>query len=281
MGGVLRQTPDGLKKTIAGSLVFHIIVISLGLLLLGSRASRTIFTPVYSVSLVAGAKARRPAPAVKRRTKAPRPKAHKRRKTRTHKAAPPGAAQDKTVKIRKKTAPGKEKVSVDAAIKRLREKVRAKEASEVAASIEAIEERAADPGKVSVEIERIRAAIAGREASRTAAARTGGGLSQESLAVKYRAYYNAVTERVQSHWVYPALPGSEKMLVMVGLRIGRDGRLINVRVEKGSGNARFDASLINAVRKAAPFPPLPADYAQDALDIGFRFCPGCGTGTPR
>ncbi len=59
--------------------------------------------------------------------------------------------------------------------------------------------------------------------------------------------------------------------VLVSVRIARDGVLIDSWIEKGSGNRLFDDSALKAVKKAAPFPPLPEAFDGDYLEIGFRF----------
>jgi TonB family protein len=41
-------------------------------------------------------------------------------------------------------------------------------------------------------------------------------------------------------------------------------RMSDVRVEKSSGDLQFDASAVQAVHRASPFPPVP-DAAQSSL----------------
>jgi len=41
--------------------------------------------------------------------------------------------------------------------------------------------------------------------------------------------------------------------------VARDGRLIDVKVDKSSGFPTIDAAEIETMRKASPFPPLPPD----------------------
>jgi outer membrane biosynthesis protein TonB len=40
-----------------------------------------------------------------------------------------------------------------------------------------------------------------------------------------------------------------------------------------SGNQQFDTSVMNAVKKANPLPPLPDDFRESFLEIGIRFIP--------
>ena len=111
---------------------------------------------------------------------------------------------------------------------------------------------------------------------REPAGRWTGGVSAENLDVKYRAYLIQITERVQEQWEFPAELERGGISVIVSLKIGKDGKLINSWVEKSSGHTLFDESLMKAVTKAAPYPALPTGFEGDFLEVGLRFCPGCG-----
>jgi len=106
-------------------------------------------------------------------------------------------------------------------------------------------------------------------------AATSSGVSKESLQLKHKAYFSLIRDHVQENWIYPETFDNEKISVIVSIRIGRDGELIKSWVEKGSGNRQFDDSLLKAVQKASPFPPLPEDFTEDMLETGLRFCPRC------
>ena len=46
---------------------------------------------------------------------------------------------------------------------------------------------------------------------------------------------------------------------------GRDGRLIDVRIDKSSGWPLIDAAELETIRKSAPFPAVPSDMPGDPL----------------
>jgi protein TonB len=52
--------------------------------------------------------------------------------------------------------------------------------------------------------------------------------------------------------------------VVVRLVIARDGRLIDARVDRSSGVPAIDAAEVDAVKRAAPFPPLPLHVPGEA-----------------
>jgi len=56
-------------------------------------------------------------------------------------------------------------------------------------------------------------------------------------------------------WKLP--PNANGLTVVIRLRLERSGRVSDVRVEKSSGDTQFDASAVQAVRCASPFPPVP------------------------
>lgn len=57
---------------------------------------------------------------------------------------------------------------------------------------------------------------------------------------------------------------SERGLVVVRLTIGRDGRLVDVALARPSGSPTLDRGVIDTIRKASPFAPLPAELATDS-----------------
>jgi periplasmic protein TonB len=66
---------------------------------------------------------------------------------------------------------------------------------------------------------------------------------------------------------------SERGLVVVRLAIARDGRLLDVSLARSSGFPGLDRGVIEAIRKASPFAPLPdtlpADQSTFVIPINF------------
>ena len=50
-----------------------------------------------------------------------------------------------------------------------------------------------------------------------------------------------------------------------------DGRVVKTRFEKKSGNVEFDRSVMRAIQKANPLPPLPPGVREPLLTLGIRF----------
>lgn len=56
----------------------------------------------------------------------------------------------------------------------------------------------------------------------------------------------------------------ERGLVVVRLTIGRDGRLLDVALARPSGSPTLDRGVMDTIRKASPFAPLPAELADNS-----------------
>lgn len=67
----------------------------------------------------------------------------------------------------------------------------------------------------------------------------------------------------------------EEGTVLTRVTIARDGHLLNVVMERSSGLASLDTGVMETIRKASPYPPLPADIPGDRhtflLPVSFRY----------
>ncbi len=100
---------------------------------------------------------------------------------------------------------------------------------------------------------------------------SGAGSAAEVNARMY-AYYRAVWARIKKHWTMsPGLLPKQNIVAVIHVRVLRNGSVEGINFEKRSGNAYFDESALRAVRKASPFPPLPAGGSEDHVEIGIRF----------
>ncbi|NTX08689.1 TonB family protein [Myxococcus sp. CA040A] len=86
------------------------------------------------------------------------------------------------------------------------------------------------------------------------------------------AYQQRAYSQVAGKWKQPArkgLPAVGRRTVVQAV-IGRDGKLVTAVVSQESGSKVWDAAALSAVQKAAPFAPLPKDYALATLDAHFH-----------
>lgn len=89
---------------------------------------------------------------------------------------------------------------------------------------------------------------------------------------KMDAYYALIWSRIKSQWALPrGIVQRDNLEAVIEVKITRDGRVSSLGIEKSSGNRYFDDSAIKAVRKASPFPPLPAVLQASSAEFGIRF----------
>lgn len=81
--------------------------------------------------------------------------------------------------------------------------------------------------------------------------------------------YNAdMKVRIWANWVSPMnMPDSLKAVIAV--HIAADGSLMDLRIEKRSGNDNYDESARKAVLKSVPLPPLPQGFLLHKVSLEF------------
>jgi periplasmic protein TonB len=130
----------------------------------------------------------------------------------------------------------------------------------------------------------------GRDTSSGSAVGTGGNASEEGAIVEergggarltslnapeiqYISYFAGIKRKVELVWQYPfeaQMAGIQGDLVL-DFVIARDGALASVSLIRGSGHKALDEEAIGAIRKAAPYDPIPARYAIPELRIRAHF----------
>lgn len=294
---------QGMRRAVTGSLILHAFILATLLVAGWSGQKRIMQDPVF-VDLVSTVRqgstpVAEPMPVAA----APdaRPDKAEETKKADRKAEAVRSAQKTTVKIPVK--PGskaeqkdakmpaevskardaaqkkREAASVEEALKRVSEKVRKKDdAAAVESRIEEMRRKSeSEKGALAKEISEVKKGLARRSpaAATPREKRDAGPGRSAAIEARYPAYYSLIRDRVQAAWIYPEGFNANDVSIVISIKIGKSGRLIDSWVEKGSGNRSFDESLINAVRKASPFPPLPQDFNSVYLETGLRFCPLC------
>ncbi len=226
----------------------------------GFRSS-IVYSPSFSVGLYARIP-RGPGPPKPREVKAKVPRV--RLKPQAKPRTPPSRAR----KVEKKAWKVKEKKPVKKARKRARPVKKVTRARKVRKVSRRASRRAAARREKAL-LARALAKVS-KEVSMG-----GGGVSREAVELKYKEYYDEIWRRVKASWILPeeVVSGGEDLLTVVVIRIGRGGELLKMELEESSGNKIYDQSCLRAVKKAAPFPPLPKDYPQKYMELGLRFRP--------
>jgi TonB family protein len=89
---------------------------------------------------------------------------------------------------------------------------------------------------------------------------------------RINAYYREIWSRVKAQWALPGGMMPQKPLEsVIAITILRTGAVTEVKFEQRSGNRYFDESVMKAIQKASPLPPLPDWINGRSLNIGIRF----------
>lgn len=88
-----------------------------------------------------------------------------------------------------------------------------------------------------------------------------------------RLYYTEVWNAIRKQWALPEFLKTQKLEVVLVIVVRRDGKVLDMRVEKSSGNDIYDESARRAVKKADPLPRFPDIYSPAQEEIGLRFRP--------
>jgi protein TonB len=80
-----------------------------------------------------------------------------------------------------------------------------------------------------------------------------------------RDYLWQIIRKLSQSRFYPqSREANERGVVVARLTVARDGRLIDVSLAKSSGFPNLDRGVIDTIRRASPFAPLPAEIAVDS-----------------
>ena len=312
MRSILYKPQPGFGRFVAISLALHLSFFA-ATVTIRADEKKSFYTPVYTVDLIAPPKAKEKPPV--KIKKATTPVKKRPVKKRVEKKKPVKVPVEKVVKKPIKKTPEKVKEKITAkkvkavpetsdAIKKIREAVRKKDAATAAnvriaalekkaergkAEVAALKKKLAEEAEIKKALKEIRTLSAERrtvkkepekasiEKAPTAPTSPAPSLvPQAALRADHKPYYDRVAEMIQKNWSYLEVP-KDGYELLVSLKIDKKGKLMDTWIEKGTPNRLFNDSLINAVKKAAPFPPLPATMEAEVFELGLRFCPrGCG-----
>jgi colicin import membrane protein len=104
---------------------------------------------------------------------------------------------------------------------------------------------------------------------------SGSGSGARALDPAMERYILEVWDKIKNAWGLPGTASFKKTLeTVVTIRIRKDGRIVDIDVEKRSGNRIYDESILRVLRQVDPLPPIPESLNTDALEVGLRFLPG-------
>jgi TonB family protein len=84
---------------------------------------------------------------------------------------------------------------------------------------------------------------------------------------EFLLYYKTVQDQIKKAWTFTG--GSNDLTATVEFAIGPDGTLAGLKIGTSSNDSAFDASVIRAIRRAAPFPAPPEKF-RDQFSAGIE-----------
>jgi TonB family protein len=89
----------------------------------------------------------------------------------------------------------------------------------------------------------------------------------------YWWYYQHVHDRMYEAWERPAEAANwdKKLMSTVMLRVARDGKILEVKLQDPSGNKLMDETAVAAAKKVPRLDPLPDGMKGDTVDISVNF----------
>lgn len=87
-------------------------------------------------------------------------------------------------------------------------------------------------------------------------------------------YLIAMRDRIETAWHIPFIGGAKKNLeAKVTVKIRRDGRILDISMDKRSGNRVYDESVLRVLRAVDPLPPIPQSVDEDPLEVEMTLRP--------
>jgi colicin import membrane protein len=106
----------------------------------------------------------------------------------------------------------------------------------------------------------------------TAGEGSGVGGGDRVVGTEFLIYYNIMLSRIKQAWVW--VGHDQSLSVTVRFAIEADGEIRNVKLNRSSGDASYDESVIQAVQRVNPLPAPPATYRRDFSQVELTFRPG-------
>jgi TonB family protein len=90
-------------------------------------------------------------------------------------------------------------------------------------------------------------------------------------ALGYSYYLNSMLTRISDNWLNPYAGGPRVLTATVVFTIERDGTIKDVKIEKKSGDATYDASCERSLLVTDKLPPLPPEFPGPQLKLHLEF----------
>ncbi|KPJ66930.1 MAG: hypothetical protein AMJ45_03425 [Syntrophobacter sp. DG_60] len=93
----------------------------------------------------------------------------------------------------------------------------------------------------------------------------------DGLSLRFQIYYQEIWEKIKNNWILPTFLLKDATEAIVVIKIAKNGDIIDKFFEKKSGIPLFDDSVMEAISRSTPLPPIPEGYVLSYHELGIRF----------
>lgn len=246
-------------KMLAVSFVLHILVVGAFSVPIKSKSKKFDLSSSYSVNLVGGVgnlgsgPQKSAAAEVKKAPEKPAPVVKEKKPAPTKSKPVPIKKEKDLVSISKKKVPEKATPTED-------------EVDQLKKKIQNLRKK--------TEYLDVAKAGGGGKASGAAGLPLSGDGTGRPLDPLTQKYLMDIWDKIKGAWNVPGMASRKDLETIVTIKIRKDGRIVDINVEKRSGNRVYDESIIRALRAVEPLPSIPQSLNMDSIEVGFRFLPG-------
>ena len=106
-----------------------------------------------------------------------------------------------------------------------------------------------------------------------AEAAEGDRIDMNTSSFKFISYFTGLRKQIELVWIYPADAAQRGLqgIVQLEMIIEKNGRVSKVRVIESSGYVSLDDSMVETIKLASPFAPLPKAWGKERLVITGSF----------
>ena len=96
-------------------------------------------------------------------------------------------------------------------------------------------------------------------------------VSVDGMSAEGSYYLGLILSKISQHWRNPYQGQDQVMRAQVYFRLNSGGELLDVQMEKPSGDGPFDQAALRVIYLAKPFPPFPPEMKLSTLGVHFEF----------
>lgn len=88
-----------------------------------------------------------------------------------------------------------------------------------------------------------------------------------------KSYVYNVQKRIKNNWKNFKFDNTAEgeTIIITEFTVAKDGSLLDCKIRKSSNNLMIDEMTLDAIRKTAPFEPIPSDFTEKSITLQMIF----------